>query len=610
MRVPGFERNHAPGVLPSGEAAGSKDVAGPLEPADHFRRAVTDVAAGAVGAQVKAQLERLTGDGPVPRHALGREARAALRAALPDDVSRVLSREVHPGVENPFDFARLAGPLADGVGVALQTYMQPAFPYSGSAEKAEVIAALEPLLTEAGAAEVRRVHLPQTLGGRPDAPILTYALEAEVLFTKRPRLLDVYAPDPAGRLDPAVTRTLLEAIEGDAGLLSPEGQKIVGGQAWVRSDPDDRADRLDWRALGPEGRMRYLMAAREAGGTYPPLHRITDAKHAPGGDVFPDTFQPKAKWEGHAAELITDTYYSSLDVLYADMARVEGLRHEGERPNGYHVHMVSRLPTPEDRAEAGVAMANLIALEDLELFCYGAAAATGLEHDNQVPWRGTSIREVVEHFAAGKLEPDFFAEHKFHQVGLRGGIYGAEDALGAENRGVLIGDVDFLKYNVDRHSRTLAGPGLARVPQDLFAEWRAGDPKLVSEAFDRAVAKDLALGRLASSSRMTYADLFEAAMDVVKQSDPYVLASPLWNFEDLLPLAPHEAERVQTARAGFEHTLKTLYLGMTRALEADGDLDDAQLGQDLRVAVCAFFEASGLEHVIGRYLDTFAYERG
>lgn len=613
MRLPGIDRPRStPADNPEPLAGAPDKRAGDLDAlTDQFRRAVKDLAAAGPKAEVKAQLERLSSGAPVARRDLGREAQVALRAALPDDVSRVLAREVHPGVDNPFDFAKLAGALPASAGRALSTYLQPGFPYAAPAHKAEVLAALEPLLTTEGAAEARRVHLPQTLGGRPGAAILTYALEAEVLFTKRPRLLDVYAPDRSGKLDPQVTRGLLARIAEDSSMLSVEGDQIVGGQAWLRSSEADRAASLSWRALSPQGRTYYLMAAREAGGRYPPLYRITEPKHAPRGEVFPDTLQDKVSWEGHAAELITDSYYSSLDTLHADLARIEGLRHEGERPNGYHVHMVSRLPTPEDRVESGVAMVNLIALEDLELFCYGAAAATGLEHDNQVPWRADDIQSVVEHFAEGELDPDFFAEHKFHQVGLRGGIYGAEDALGAENRGVLIGDVDFLKYNVDRHSRILAGPGLTQLPRDLFDGWRAGDPALVREAFDRATAKDPELKALAADSRLSFDDLFSAAMDSVKQDDPFVLASPLWNFEDLLPLAPHEAERVAEARAQYEHSLETLYLNMTRGLQDEhAELDDEQLGQDLRVAVCKFFEASGIDRVIARYLDRFAYEQG
>jgi len=613
MRLPGTDLPRtspfdAPAQLAQDKTKENPAAAG-VGATDHFRRAVEDLAG--VDAEVQAQLDRLSGDLPVPLRDLGRQARAALRAALPDRASRVLAREPHPGVDNPFDFAKLAGPLPASAERALASYLQPGFPYVAAEAKAEVIAALEPMLTTEGTAEVQRVHLPQTLGGAEGAPILTYALEAEVLFTKRPRLLDFYAPDGQGRLDLKVARSLLPEIAKDPQLLSAEGQKTVGGQAWIRSGDDDRAAALNWSALSPRGRTQYLMVARDAGGKYPPLLRITDPKHAPGGEVFPDTLQDKVAWEGHAAELITDSYYSSLDTLYADMAQIEGLRREGERPNGYHVHIVSRLPKAEDRSEAGVGMVNLIALEDLELFSYGAAAATGLEHDNQVPWRAEDIHAVVGHFEGGELDPDFFAEHKFHQVGLRGGIYGAPDALGAENRGVLIGDSDFLKYNVDRHSRTLAGPGLAEIPKDLFKGWRAGDPALLSEAFARAQARDPAFAKLAKDSPMGFADVFSAAMDGVKQKDPYVLASPLWNFEDLLPLAPHEADRVAQSRLRFEHTVKTLYRNMDRSLrEAGVELDDKQLGQDLRVAVCAFFEESGVDRMIGRYLDRFAYDAG
>ncbi len=133
----------------------------------------------------------------------------------------------------------------------------------------------------------------------------------------------------------------------------------------------------------------------------------------------------------------------------------------------------------------------------------------------------------------------------------------------------------------------------------------------MGEAFARAQAQDPEIAKLAKESPMGFADVFSAAMDGVKQNDPYVLASPLWNFEDLLPLAPAQADRIAQARMQFEHTVKALYRKMDRSLRDPGaELDDKQLGQDLRVAVCTFFEQSRVDRMIGRYLDRFAYDAG
>ncbi len=588
-------------------AANKTETAPVVQPADQFQRVVQQLKADPhTDARALDQLNALAGTDDVALFGLSRDVRAQLRRALPDSVAAVLADEVHPGVANPFNFARLAKPLSPELETALATYVNSNFPYARAAQKTQVLDAIEPLLCAGGATELRRLHLPQHLNGDPQAAILTYALEAEVIVAKRPLLLNFYAPAQDGRLDAAVMDDLLGTLETDESLFSDAGLKVVKGAAWLRMDSSQRARSLRWKSLSERGRVRYLGVSHGQRGSWPPLYRIEDPRVAPGGKVLSDTMREQVKWEAGAAELITAKSYSSLDTLYADFGAIEGMRREGERPNGYHVHIVTELPSHEDRAGAGVAMVNLFALEDLELFTYGAAAATGLEHANQVPWRGDAVRSVVEHFAAGECDPDFFAEHKFHQVGLRGGIYGSPFAVGAENRGVLIGDFDFLMYNIDRHSRTLVDGGLEKVPPDLFASWRAGDPALITEAFEAARA-DPRFAKIADASPMTYDDLFSVAMDTVKESDPFVLASPLWNFEDALPLSPQEARTVGEARLRFTHTLETLFENLDRDLRENTELDDQELGTNLRVAVCKFFEESRLDRVIGKYLDGFAY---
>ena len=380
--------------------------------------------------------------------------------------------------------------------------------------------------------------------------------------------------------------------------ITPEAERLVAKIARV-SNPANQ-DNPDSAGL-----IRYLMRQGQ-------MHKITDVKHAPAGELAPESLQDTLKWERElklkVAELITKGSYTSLDAQRADRAWIS------ERFNsGFHLHAVTELSSAEDKRVLGPKLTALAALQDLALFARAAAgSAANFTHVFLEPWTAAFTNEVAASFADGKIDADTILPHKFHLVGMRTGIYGQDDRVGLEIRGVLRHHVEQFDHATVRAVSMLSDGGVANLPSPPWPGWDAGE-KDVGKAFEEKARAALATRGPRARVLQTSAKLsFDEVMDVVVRGsgkkNGFSFSAPLWNFEALPGLTDAEKARIGTARRAFTDQLLLMSELVSVHIEQGRDLETLapHVYDKVITAAMTFFKDAGIDKAVDRVLDDAA----
>lgn len=523
--------------------------------------------------------------------------RSALLTATSPPLNAVFADVPHAGLaQNPFDLRKVVA-MDDLARRALTLYLSPGFPRLGVDGKQTVLQVIEPLLRPDQVAELQRFHLPRPVVLDSRGQPTTMSLEVEQWLQTRLELLDFYAPDPRGRLDP-------RALPGKfVDRLAPRGNV----QAWARMSTQDKRKSLRWKDFSKEERFLYLRFHAALVDPKVALHRIENPKATPRGMSAPKTLADKIIWEGPplgTAEVTTKASYPSMDALFADAAFLIGISPE---PIGFHTHHVVEMSTPEDVKRIGPKLTALAALQDLQIFARGVrGGSTVLSHTHLEVFGAWGINEVAESFAAGKIDPDVIGIHKFHCVGIRTEIYGDDRRVGLEIRGVPMGDYPAFGHANVRMNDIIASDRLDRLDPPPWSAWNAGDEGLPDRVYESAKA-DPKFADVAVGADMELSHLFELGSQKTGKRDAFKFASPLWNFESLPGVT--DAERATIGRARDKFVRRTLELSrdLTVAVASERELDTDPIREELTKAVRRFFAETKVDLLIDRHLNEIAY---
>jgi hypothetical protein len=544
------------------------------------------------------------GDEPLRLEQSSEAQRIALRALLPESHAGVLAEVPHSGLQgNPFDLAAVARCQDPGVSAALSTYLKPHFPALSGEYKAAVLETLEAVLQKGRADELRRMHLPVAAkGARP----VTLSLESEFSFARTRQLVDFYAPDPDGILDERVmTPQLLTSFEA-GGFLTKRPPH------WQRLSNEQRAPLVRWKDLTRDGRFAYLNTLKREVDPKVTLHRIVNQSAAPRGFLAPDTLADKVKWEtsgvGVTAELTTKSYYPTRDQLCADEAFLTSIADDKRFPAAFHYHVAVPLDSAEARKEEGPKLASLAALTDLALFT-GAMknGADLLDKKHLEVFTAHGVCQAMDAFASGEIDGDKLLEHKYHLVGVRYGaeLYGDKNRLGLEIRGVMRGATSG-QHVVDRTLRVATSPVLREVDTDFWLGFDSGEARLPKEAYTRALAqcKDK---KLAADASLSFEMVFEYAMHERRTKDHFRMSAPFWSFETLPGVTEEEKQRIRAARDVYAQRMLMTSAKLAEAIENnDQAVTYNQVFETVHREIVSFFQASGVDEIVNRYLDGLA----
>lgn len=546
------------------------------------------------GPETRELQQRLSSAAPQTAADLSPALLHKLHGALAEPYRRIL-HSPHPGIDVCiFDLRRALRP-SDGERSALDTYLRADFAFLDTAQKAEILAQLAPLLDPRAAPWANFFHLPQRRGNAT----LTLSLEAESTFHAQPTLLDVYGPDPQGRLDPHVVDALAGELESTPTLLR--------GPAALRIRASDHAG-LMWRDLSLAGRLRYVYwQEKVTPDAY--LYRLADPKQTLAGQVLPASLRSQLSWEGPPGrrypEIRTNTHYESLDQLSRDLQCINDIDTQPKRRPGFHVHNVIELPRPEDVRRDGPAIVAYIALQDLQLFATQmVAGANALTSTHLEVWKASGINDVATSLASGSIDPDAIMVHKFHSVGLRtGAIYGGGPKLGYEIRGVLVGRVEELRHRVERGADIVTQGKMHHLPRPPWAWWNAGDPQLPDDAFLQA-KQNPKFQELTENLAVTFADLFDTAISAKGKTESFRLASPFWNFEALPGITDRGRQDIRAARETFTAGCLQLCRNFADVLASpDTNVDANALFTQIQGLAMDFFREARIAAYLERYLN-------
>jgi hypothetical protein len=518
--------------------------------------------------------------------------------ALPPEMTRLVTVEPFYGLGfNPFDFAQLEK-LSEDERASLTRYLDRGFPRLGVEEKKEVLRGIERLLVPDATRFLERFHLPRSFGPDSGKKPITSSIESEAHLSQRPELLYYYAPDPKGGLDRrALSDELLATLFPGLELVAPDRHA-----AWIRMTPDQQRESLRWRDLSLAGRVAYLEAYEDQVDPKVKLHRIEDPAVAELRDVAPSSMSKQLHWEGApltVAEIMTESYYDSLDQLFADIEFVEGI---SPGPTGYHIHNVVELSSPEDVKRLAPAIAGIAGMIDLFLFTIAAARGGDIFDSTHLEvWKGGDLNEVAASFADGVVDHDKIIVHKFHLAGLRVGLYGEGNKIGIELRGIPAEASGLVRFFVHGLSDMLAEGHLEKLPAPPWPSWDAGDPSLPVRAYEAARA-DPKLARAAKGAEIEFAAILEIAAGATKDRDAFKYAAPLWSFESLPGVTPEDKQRIETARERYTVGLLGVSRSLTTALKGQRAYDDKFVKQAVSRLLRRFFVEAGLEPVLGRTL--------
>lgn len=539
----------------------------------------------------------LFGAGPLPLARVPEVVRFALAKTLPADLAGALKPTLHAGLgANPLDIAAVAevtGPAR----AALGRYLDPGFPRLPAEEKRAVLGAIGGLLLPGAQLELARFHLPRPFGADSAGQPLTYAMEAEQILSRRPELLDYYAPHPEGLLDPDLVTDQMLAKATPAKLP----------QVWLRMAPAEQKKHLRWKNLSFQEKANYLLRYRDEVDPKATLHRIKDPTQTPSGRVVPDSLQDTIKWEGHTplrcAEIITKEKYDAFDHLYADIAFVQQL---GKSQPGFHVHHVVELSTPEDTARLGPGLTGLVTLQDLQIFAAGVKNGGNLlNHTHLEVWQASGTNEVVDSLKTGAIDQDAVGIHKFHCVGMRAGLYGDPKRLGIEVRAVAMGDDVRLQKINERLATILAEGHFTKLPAPPWDGWNAGDPQLPAQV-EAAARKDPRFAGHAEGAELDFGAVLELAAGEHAKRDTFRYASPLWAFEKLPGVTAEEAAQIGAARDRFVALLFRASAALSEAIAAGREIDAPKVQAAVTQEIRRFFASARIDAVLERVLDGVA----
>ncbi len=502
----------------------------------------------------------------------------------------------------PWDLEKLAG-AGDDVAAAFARYLEPDFIELPPTEKTAVLDTLAPVLFPGALDELRKFHLPRTVAGT-DKPITT-AIESE--SHSLATLFRFYAPDPSGKLDeraltPELRKKLLAAPRTPLAQRFPDDAFLKG---------------LRWKDLPLALQKQYLVAYGENVDPKMTMHRITDPRVTPDGQVAPGSLQKTLKWERELrlqiGELITDGSYASQDQRVADRTWITS--HFGQQ--GFHMHGVAELSTPEDKARLGPKLAAFAALQDLSLF----ADAAAVSHQNYTlaflePWQAESAGAVASSFVdkdgGGKIDGDEILPHKFHFVGMRTGIYGDDNRVGVEIRGVSTADPAKFDHVCARFEELLSGGNIEKLPTPPWEGWNAGEPGISKEleADTRAYWHTLTPEHQAFEQRaeMSFDDIFAMCTAGAGSKNGFAFESPLWSYESIPGLTDVEKQTIDAARKTFCNEMVRFSVGLSELIESGRDTKEIEASVHTWVSTAAmeFFASAGIHAALERVLDETA----
>lgn len=542
---------------------------------------------------------------PIPLSALPDPLRVSLWGTLGPGFEPALLTQVHPGVMNPFDMRALAN-LDAASRSTLAAYLDPDFVRRPVAEKAEVLEALGPLLAPGHAERLADVHLPLPFvssSGRT----MTFAFEREAVLLHNPLVLDYYAPDPTGALNPAALEPRTKRVEG---FLSSLRELVADGVVlpqFERLSDEAKLDALRWKDLNVAGRLVYLDLIAENVDSNVALYRIDDPKQTPRKETAPPTLAKRLLWEGPPLgvyEVTTEKGgYDTLDVLFADRAFILRMVEAG---NG-HVHRVVDLPTPDDVKTLGPKLVTHFAYEDL--FLMTSAWARGLptlHHTKLKVHRATQLQRTIDKMRTGSITHFDLCDLKAYGTGIRSSqTYDGDGSLfGGELRNLGAGGELWLQSTVLRSAKILS-TGAFEKYEPLPAAWNAGDPSVLTAALD-AAKKDGALQKIAEDADIDFATLLNLSTKAAKRgelTEPYQLASPLWAWDALPSVTPEQATDIAEKQKAFTKRLLELARGVSRAKKNNRPIDHGKLRTKIVEAVMQFHAEVRTDQIVEEIFD-------
>lgn len=542
-----------------------------------------------------------------PLWELDRACAHALQSALPASLGRLARSSPH-GTPNSFSLARLATATAEQV-VLLERYLSPAFVDQAPAEKLTVIQGLAPLLRPGTESWLRFWHLPQVMQTSEGPVPITLALEAELILDHDQalsalELLDFYAPDASGKLDPTILTPELLAKDG---VLTGTSKRV----GFARLSHERKVACLRWRDLTLDGRYEYFKA-NEARHPRSPLARIDDVGQAPRGVVLPKTLQRTLAWDGPGvAEIATATSYQSIDQLDRDRSAIREIARS--KKAHFHMHVVTDLPTAADIKKLGPGYVGLTVLTSLRAYTRGIRHGGALIGTRAVkPWTAREAIEATASMRSGELpfgDPQSAIMHKTHELGLRGGrrdkdsssywFYGAPSRVGTEVRGAL-GTLPMTPGSDDSEDAwqqvmaenlvtTLSRGSFADLTADTWEGWNLGDAQVIAQAESELPSRP---------SSVPLQEVFEEATKWYTTEHAYALASPLANWGALPGMTARHREVIAEARREYLRGLADIRDSMTYARQRGFEIDARSLYRHLDREGADFFARTRIDDIL------------
>ncbi len=505
----------------------------------------------------------------------------------------VRADSLHPLLDNPL-LGLKPKEFSEAVEQAVLTYQAPSFIRADYASKAAVIDVLAEVLDPSMIERLRQVHLP--VGFADGEQNMTCSLENErgIAFISPDgsqqisRILNYYAPDPAG--------TLIPELIPDK-FVEHCCPARFDASIWTRLSLDVKKDKLQWRDLDLVERFIYLDNLKTELDERVDMSRITNPQQVSEGQPLPDTLAPKLLWESvlRCAEVTTDSYYESLDHLYADAATLMEI--DGPQHSGFHVHQVVEFKDEAEARELGPHFVGWAGLVDLALGAQGARSGLRAFTNTSLEiFKQEGLQELVDHVQEhGRFIADDVGHHKLHLGGVRSDIYGDGNRAGLETRGVMIGRLDDLLDIVPRTNRVFANKELLqKIPAPPWDGWDAGDPQVLSKAFEAYIAQPDAL---VGPDDVSFADLIELA-GPEREGLGFQLAMPLWNWAAIPGLSESTLSKIEVAQAQFTKHLGLLCKRALDGIESDREVPSELLWNEIRAEVGSFMKRTDLDFAL------------